>query len=57
MKRAKEPTSEVLDARFTLRLPRAMLRTLKHAAVERDKSLQAFVLDALRQLAEKETER
>ena len=57
MKRAKEPTPEVLDARFTLRLPRAMLRTLKHAAVERDKSLQAFVLDALRQLAEKETGR
>ena len=59
MKRAKTlPTQpEALDARFTLRLPRAMLRTLKHAAVERDKSLQAFVLDALRQVAEKEEQR
>jgi len=55
MKRAetsKQP--EALDARFTLRLPRTMLRALKHAAVERDESLQAFVLEALRGLAEKQ---
>lgn len=53
MKRPKEQP-EALDARLTVRLPRAMLRALKHAAVERDKSLQALVLDALRGLAEKE---
>jgi len=56
MKRPKEQ-SEALDARLTVRLPRAMLRRLKHAAVEADKSLQALVLEALSALAEKETGR
>jgi predicted HicB family RNase H-like nuclease len=54
MKRTKKQQSEALDARLTLRLPREMLRRLKHAAVEADKSLQALVLEALTQLAEKE---
>jgi predicted HicB family RNase H-like nuclease len=57
MKRMKKEQPDALDARLTLRLPREMLRRLKHAAIERDKSLQALVLEALAELAEKEERR
>lgn len=57
MKRMKKEQPDALDARLTLRLPREMLRRLKHAAIERDKSLQALVLEALRGLVEREERR
>jgi predicted DNA binding CopG/RHH family protein len=46
MKRAKQQL-EALDARLTVRLPREMLRALKHRAVEADVSLQKLTLAAL----------
>lgn len=53
MKRTKQQQPDA-TARMTIRLPAALLKRLKIAAIEADDSLQSFVIKALSRILEKE---